>query len=121
YNLEALVGPKASNMRVENPEKYFFKPRQLLAEVGSVYLNLKDNHAFAEAVAKDGRSYKPEIFERLVVLLNKFKLKKEEEINAIRHFAATVEVLKKEMEAGEEELGDIPDAYLDPILCTLML
>lgn len=121
YNLETLVGPKALSLKVENPERYHFKPRILLAEVGDVYLNLQGNTAFAEAVARDGRSYRPEMFERLVVLLTKYALKKEEQVAKIRVFAATVEVLKKEMEEGEEELGDIPDAYLDPILCTLML
>ena len=33
YNLDTLVGPKSRDLKVQNPEKYYFNPRALLAEI----------------------------------------------------------------------------------------
>src|SRR5436305_6087260 len=49
YNLEAIVGPKQRDLRVRNPEKYFFQPKTLLSEIVDVYLNLKNKTSFVEA------------------------------------------------------------------------
>jgi len=40
YNLVTLVGPKRSELKVQNPEKYRFDPKQLLSELVDIYLHL---------------------------------------------------------------------------------
>ncbi|KAI5809660.1 ubiquitin elongating factor core-domain-containing protein [Peziza echinospora] len=120
YNLNSLVGPKCSTLKVRNPEKYGFAPKILVQHFADVYLNLKHKPAFIEAIAKDGRSYRPEIFESLLNLLARFELKSKEERVEIAKMAADVEAAKRMEEEGEEELGDIPDEFLDPLMCTLM-
>ncbi|KAI9573523.1 ubiquitin elongating factor core-domain-containing protein [Boletus coccyginus] len=119
YNLEALVGPKCGELRVRQPEKYLFDPRQLLSDILQVYLNLSDRDEFARAVANDGRSYKKELFERAIERSRKIALKSESELEQIRLFVVKVEEAKATIEA-EEDLGEIPDEFLDPLMFTLM-
>ncbi|KAL7273982.1 Ubiquitin conjugation factor E4 [Rhizina undulata] len=120
YNLEALVGPKCNSLRVRNPEKYRFNPKALLSEITDVYLNLRTKPPFIEAIARDGRSYKPETFAKLISVLEKNNLKGTPDIAALAKLTAMVEETKRREEEGEEELGEIPDEYLDPLMATLM-
>src|SRR5229473_5099067 len=71
YNLDALVGPRCNDLRVENKEKYHFNPRQLLSDVVQVYLNLGDQDAFIRAVAGDGRSYRKGLIEHAAKICSK--------------------------------------------------
>lgn len=120
YNLEQLVGPRSRNLSVKNPEQYKFRPRRTLSELTDVYLNLREKPAFLEGVAQDGRSYKPANFERLYHILSKYSLKSKEDLLKIKNFAKVVEETKIALDEGEQELGDIPDEFLDPIMATLM-
>lgn len=85
-----------------------------------VYLNLSKQEEFIKAVANDGRSFRPELFDRAVDLLSKRLLKSPAEIDQLKKFAADALRLKNETEADEEELGEIPDEFMDPIMFTLM-
>jgi ubiquitin conjugation factor E4 B len=76
FNLEALVGPKRANLRIKNPEEYGWNPTQMLAEVTDVYLNLQGKQSFIDAVATDGRAYRPEYWTEAHKILTKWKLKK---------------------------------------------
>ncbi|KAK9240563.1 ubiquitin elongating factor core-domain-containing protein [Lipomyces kononenkoae] len=120
YNLDALVGPKCTGLKVKDPKKYHFNPRELLSDIADVYLNLSTESAFVLAVARDGRSYRREIFVRASSILGKYAFKSSQDIDALTKFADTVEQTKMANEQGEEELGEIPDEFLDPLMYTLM-
>jgi ubiquitin conjugation factor E4 B len=120
YNLEALVGPKKANLKVENPAEYGWNPRQMLAEITDVYLNLKDKESFIQAVATDGRSYKHENFVAAMQILTKFTLKSPEQLRDWEQLAERVKAAKEQAEIEEADLGEIPDEYTDPLLATLM-
>lgn len=112
YNLDAMVGKKSSNLKVKQPEQYGFQPRVLLSEIVDVYLNLKEKESFIEAVARDGRSYKPANFETATTILSSRGLKSSEELAA---WSALGEKFKRAKEAdqqAEEDLGEIPDEFL---------
>lgn len=111
YNLEALVGDRCSNLIVRNPEKYRFNPRALLGEIVTVYLNLAEKPAFIGAIAKDGRSYKPQVFEKAVERLTRHNLKAKEDIEAMKKLANDVAEAKRIEDEGELELGEIPDEF----------
>lgn len=112
YNLEALVGPKCNNLRVRNPEKYRFNPKALLGEITSIYINLCQKAPFVEAIARDGRSYKPKTFQDALAVLAKHHLKSSEDIAALAKLAQDVKVIKERDDAEELELGDIPDDFM---------
>ncbi|KAK6351703.1 hypothetical protein TWF718_004852 [Orbilia javanica] len=120
YNLVALVGPKCSNLRVKDPKKYRFDPRALLSEVIDVYLNLGTRPEFVRAIAMDGRSYSADLFSRAYGILARYGLKSPEELLLLKTMAEAAEEAKRADEKGEEELGDVPDEFLDPLLFTLM-
>ncbi|KAI9367997.1 ubiquitin elongating factor core-domain-containing protein [Aspergillus egyptiacus] len=120
YNLDAMVGPKSSNLRVENLHEYGFRPRALLSEIVDVYLNLMGKQNFIVAVARDGRSYKPANFEKAAEILRKWSLKSPEELKRWEQLQAKVKEAKEADEQEEEDLGEVPDEFLDPLMYTLM-
>ncbi|KAF4617286.1 hypothetical protein D9613_006110 [Agrocybe pediades] len=119
YNLDALVGPKCQDLKVREPEKLKFNPRALLSDIIQVFLNLSDQQQFILSVAGDGRSYSKELFDRAADIATKRALKTESEVNALRAFVEKVEEAKATMEA-EEDLGEVPDEFLDPLMFTVM-
>lgn len=116
YNLDAMVGPKSSNLRVDNLQEYGFSPRTLLSELVDVYLNLMNKENFIYAVARDGRSYKPGNFEKAAEILRKWSLKSPEELKKWEILQKKVQAAKKEDEQAEEDLGEIPDEFLGMFL-----
>ncbi|KAF8903108.1 ubiquitin elongating factor core-domain-containing protein [Gymnopilus junonius] len=119
YNLQALVGPRYQELKVREPEKLRFNPKVLLADIIQVFLNLSDQTTFITAVAGDGRSYSKELFDRAADIALKRNIKSETEIAKLRVFVEKVEEAKATLEA-EDELGDIPDEYLDPLMFSVM-
>ncbi|KDQ62323.1 hypothetical protein JAAARDRAFT_149126 [Jaapia argillacea MUCL 33604] len=119
YNLEALAGPRKNDLKVKDPEKYRFDPQKLLSDIVQVYLNLSDQGDFVRAVAEDERSYRKSLFESAAGLCRRLHLKTDDEIELLRLFVVKVEEMKATLEA-EEDLGEIPDEFLDPLMFTLM-
>ena len=111
YNLDALVGPRCNDLRVENKEKYHFNPRQSLSDVVQVYLNLGDQDAFIHAVAGDDRSYRKELIEHACKDLLKINLKLPAEVEGLMLFVGRVEEAKATLEA-EEDPGEVSDEFL---------
>lgn len=120
YNLDALVGPRRKQLAVENPESYNFNPKQMLAEITDVFLNLKEKNSFIQAVATDGRSYKPENFTTAMSIMKKYALKSPEQLRDWEDLGKRVEAAKEAAEMEEADLGELPDEYTDPLLATLM-
>ncbi|KAL8947616.1 MAG: hypothetical protein Q9222_006124 [Ikaeria aurantiellina] len=122
YNLDALVGPKSSELKVENPQEYDFQPKALLADILDVYINLRKKENFVLAVARDGRSYKPANFEKATMIfqLRAKGLKSPEELRVWKALGERIQKAKEADDQAEEDLGEIPDDFLDPLVYTLM-
>jgi ubiquitin conjugation factor E4 B len=74
YNLNCLVGPRCTDLKVKNPEEFRFEPKKLLSDLIGIYINLNDAR-FLQAIARDGRSYKKDIFMRACGILSRNGLK----------------------------------------------
>ncbi len=120
YNLDTLVGPKSRDLKVQDPLKYHFNARTLLAEFVDIYLNLGGSARFIEAVARDGRSYKPANFDNASRILERFSLKSREELAAWQNLKDRFKRAKEIDDQAEEDLGEIPDEFLDPLMFSLM-
>ena len=120
YNLDTMVGPKRSNLRVENPQEYGFNPLALLADMITVYCNLATKKRFVEAIAKDGRSYKPHNFVEATQVMRSRLLKSPEELHVWDKLAEDVAAAKAVDEEEEADLGDTPDEFMDPLVFDLM-
>ena len=111
YNLETLVGPKSRDLIVENKEEYDFQPKTLLSEMVDVYLNLRNQNNFIEAVARDGRSYKPRNFDSAASILQNYALKSQGEIKAWTALGERIKKQKEVDDQAEEDLGEIPGEF----------
>ncbi len=115
YNLDAMVGPKSGDLKVDNPGEYGFNPKGLLAEIIDVYLNLRDKENFILAVARDGRSYRPANFEKATVILKRLGLKSNEELVAWTELGKKFKIAKEIDDQAEEDLGEVPDEFLGTV------
>jgi ubiquitin conjugation factor E4 B len=70
-------------------------------------------------VAGDGRSYSKELFKSAVEIGRWRGIKSQTEIVQLQSFADKVEKAKEALEA-EEDLGELPDEFLDPLMFTVM-
>lgn len=120
YNLVTMVGPKSTELKVKNPEKYRFQPKRLLTELIDIYLHLCHRKEFIASVAKDTRSYKKELFVKARNILIKTRLKPQDQLTRLMEFVEQVEKAIQSTAVEEEDLGDIPDEFLDPLMFTLM-
>ena len=111
YNLNALIGPRYQELRVRDPEKLSFNPRQLLSDIIQIFINLSDQPEFVRAVANDGRSYSKELFMRAAAKAVQRTLKTEQEVQVLYAFVEKVEEARTTIEA-EDDLGEVPDEFL---------
>nr|GMC73565.1 probable ubiquitin conjugation factor E4 [Ipomoea batatas]GME16881.1 probable ubiquitin conjugation factor E4 [Ipomoea batatas] len=122
YFLLQLVGPQRKSLSLKDPEKYEFRPKELLKQIVKIYVHLargdKEN-IFPAAITKDGRSYNEQLFSAAAVVLRRIG----EDSRIIREFidlGAKAKVAATEAMDTEAALGEIPDEFLDPIQYTLM-
>jgi len=120
YNLESLVGPRCINLKVKTPEKYQFKPRELLLSISKVFINLSKEEEFLNAVSQDSRSFKLENFQKAEEILRNKNLANDEFIKKFISFGIKADSKRLEEEEEELEMGEIPDEFLDPLMFTLM-
>lgn len=114
YNLDVMVGPKNTNLNIEDRQDYGFNPKALLSEIVDVYLNLHDKENFVFAVARDGRSYKPSNFEKATALMKRHSLKSAQDIAAWTALGEKFKRAKEVDEQAEEDLGEVPEEFLGP-------
>lgn len=119
YNLDSLAGPKCQELKVHGADRLKWNPKEMLRNFFQIFINLSSLDEFAQAVARDGRSYSYELFQRAARIGRKYALKSEKELEAFLAFADRVEAIKKEEEEDEAD-GDYPDEYLDPIMSHVM-
>jgi len=123
YFLLYLTGPQRKKLKIKDPEKYGFRPKELLTQICEVYINLfaaDKEKVFVRAIARDDRSYRKEMFPEAVTVLRDFHLLDAEKIAALQSLGTEVEQAVQEEADEEEELGEVPDEFLDPIYATLM-
>lgn len=122
YNLATMVGPKQKTIKVDRPEQYGFNAKELLSDLVDVYLNLSQKPTFHQAVARDGRSYKQANFDKAIDLMkNRIGgLKSPDQIAEFETLTRKIAIAYTAAAQEEEDLGEIPDELLDPIMGSLM-
>lgn len=121
YNIEILAGPRSHELRTANNADLGFNPRALLPEIVDIYLRLGNSPTFIEAVAADGRSYKPETFASSSRILASRELKDPASRKAWKDLQARFVTAKEILDQAEADFGtDIPPEFEDPIMGDLM-
>jgi len=111
YTLDTLAGPRCQELKVKDPKKAGFDPKQLLRQILSVFLNFAPRDEFAEAMARDERSYRRSIFEKAASIAERHMLKSPPELEQLMALVARVDAVQAADLAEEEDLGEIPDDF----------
>lgn len=119
FNVAQLVGPKCTELKVQDPQKYGFDPKGLLSLILEIYVHL-DQPTFIDGLVREGRSYSRAHFDKAAGILRRFGLKPEEEIQRIERMMNDVDAGKRQVLQEEEDMGEVPDEYLDPLMATIM-
>ncbi|KAM0006921.1 putative U box domain, Zinc finger, RING/FYVE/PHD-type, ubiquitin conjugation factor E4, core [Helianthus debilis subsp. tardiflorus] len=122
YFLLQLVGPQRKSLTLKDPEKYEFRPKQLLKQIVNIYVHLaRGDHEniFPSAITKDGRSYNDQLFTEAANVLRRIG-EDPRMIQAFDDLGKKAIAAASEAMDAEAILGDIPDEFLDPIQYTLM-
>lgn len=117
--LVKLAGPRGLELKVTNPEQYKFRPKQMLKEIVETLLHFATYASFREAVATNGY-YDGPVFAKCSVILERTQLLPPDAIARFEVFVAQVAEAAASVSSLEESLGEIPDEFLDPLMCTLM-
>ena len=121
YNLDTLAGKNANeDLLVENKDKYHLRPLQLLSDFVDIYLHLGNAQVFVDAVAADGRSYKPQVLDKVSHILRSRHRKNAEDLARWERIKQRFAEAKHQLEQAEMDLGDIPAEFEDPIMGDLM-
>ena len=123
YFLLFLAGPERRQLKIKNPEKYGWDPKELLATIADIYVQIyaaDKEKVFIGAIAADGRSYRDEVMIEAANVLRGLRLRSEAHVDAFQALAGDVRARASEEAEEEADLGEIPDDFLDPILSTLM-
>ncbi|PVD36627.1 hypothetical protein C0Q70_03613 [Pomacea canaliculata] len=119
FNLQQLCGRKCKDLKVKNPIKYGWEPKKLLSTLVDIYLHL-DSETFACAIAQDERSFSKELFDDAIACMTKANIKSDTKIKEFQALQIKVQKIVVQRAGMEEDLGDIPDDFKDPLMDTLM-
>lgn len=120
-----LAGPKCLNIKVKNMEEYKFRPHLWLKSIVESYLYLMEagpeqEELLIREIANEGRYYKPEIFNKAHYICKRESLLIKENLNKFKEFCQKIIDMKDEVSLFDN-IGNIPDHFLDPILQDIML
>lgn len=119
-----LVGKKKrKNLKVKNFDEVEFKPKEMVATICAIYVNLASESEFCEAVCRDERSYSAELFQSAVEVLEQSSVvvSAEADTEQFKRFAENIEKLAQERREDDSAYEDAPDHFLDPIQFALMV
>lgn len=119
FVLTKLVGSRGLDLKVDNPEKYNFRPKELLQNVCVVFASFADADTFQVACAKSGY-YTSELLSKSVKTCRKLGLLVGESMDLFEQLEGKVEEMARTLGDDEELYEDAPDEFLDPVMSEFM-
>lgn len=119
YFLRQLLGPKYVELNVRNPDRFRFKPRELLQQLLGVYLKLGQDARFVDCLAKDLRSFHYDEFRHGVEVLERANIGSGEDRALFKSLVESVNAAQKKVRDEEKDI-EIPDEFICPLLGHLM-
>ncbi|CAB9526533.1 conjugation factor E4 [Seminavis robusta] len=116
--LTKLVGTKGLDLKVENPEQYDFRPKELLRDLCAIFALFATAKQFQIECAKSG--CEPTLLAKAVQTCRKLNLLTGESMTAFEALPDIVAKERQSVEADDELLKDAPEKFLDAMLFTFM-
>ena len=119
YYLKKMVGKESKELIVKNPEKYGFKPLEILTKLSKIYSCFYNNDKFIDVIANDEDSYSQSLMNKMInILLKKDKLKWEISGKLYNLFNLIDKKIKNKPK--EIEYENVPAEFCDPILMSII-
>ena len=148
--LRKLCGSQGVNLKIEDAERFHFRPAVMLQDVLTVFSHMAPVHeggaagggaaeggaaggggggmgaeeeeevkSFALGIARNGLHEKS-VFTKAIRHCSRLQLLDSSKVAVLEGLMAEVDALAEKELAMEEEMGEIPDDFLDPLLMVLM-
>lgn len=117
--LTKLVGSRGLELKVDNPESYNFRPKEMLRDLCAVFALFASAPEFQIECAKSGY-YNSELVTKSVKTCRKLNLLTGESMEQFASLPERVEDASKNVESDEALTHDAPDEFLDPLMFTFM-
>jgi len=116
--LTKLVGSKGMELKVENPEQYAFRPKEMLRDLCAIFALFASSHEFQVECAKGGCDQS--LLSSAVKTCRRLNLLTGESMTAFESLPAVVAIEEQTVAKEEALLCDAPDEFLDAILQAFM-
>lgn len=117
--LTKLVGAKGLELKVDNPEEYNFRPKEMLRDLCAIFALFSNLPEFQVECAKSGY-YNSELVTKAVKTCRKLALLSPESMEVFARLPELVEVAAETVAVDDALLADAPDEFLDPLVLTFM-
>ena len=112
--LNKLVGSRGLDLKVDNPEVYNFRPKEMLQDLCVVFSSFAAADEFQIACAKSG-VYTPDLMNKSVKTCRKLGLLVGDSMELFALLATKVEEASITLIGDEDLIADAPDEFLDPL------
>lgn len=113
--LRKLAGPRNLDLKVDNPDRYNFKPKEMLNDVVTIFLHFEPYADFHRACSHSA-FYDADMMRKAARTVQRLNLVGGAENDKLKSMLQAIDSASIEV-----DLGEIPDEFLDPLLQTLML
>jgi ubiquitin conjugation factor E4 B len=114
-----LVGSKGLNLKVDHPEQYEFRPKEMLRDLCAVFSLFAPSDVFAEECARS--SCDPNLLRQAIKTCRRLNLLVEgEALAAFEALPSRVEAAALKVSQDEQLYADAPDEFLDELMATFM-
>lgn len=117
--MRAFTGRRSLDIKIENPEKYGFDPRDILTRVGRVATHFAKMDDFAAALAASGY-FEDTLLTKTTQTLRRIKTLDDASLQALDALARDAKLAHDAVKSYDAFESNAPDNYLDAITCSLM-
>jgi len=116
--LTKLVGSKGLELKVENPEQYDFRPKEMLRDLCAVFALFASSTTFQSECARAG--CQPSLLDSAVKTCVRLNLLTGESIDSLRSLPSLVGAALERVKEEEALTANAPEEFLDELLSTFM-
>jgi ubiquitin conjugation factor E4 B len=114
-----LVGARGLELKVDNPENYNFRPKEMLRDLCSLIASYSSAFQFQEHCAKSGY-YNEKLLQSSVKTCSKLNLLGKASMELFSSLPEKVQTASRTVESDEALTADAPEEFLDPLMFTFM-
>lgn len=116
--LMKLVGSKGLDLKVDNPEAYDFRPKEMLRDLCAIFALFSRSKVFQEECAK--AECDPDLLRKAAQTCRRLGLLTGDSMTAFAELPDAVDLARTQVVQDELLLHDAPDRFLDPLMSTYM-